>query len=297
MKVTKKRATLILAVISTIVLLVTGGEQQYTQFLPNVRLQNNCGQIHPKRAIALAYGDLGHYPAKLCLNSTGMFHRWSPYHGNTIHGTQVSMVYAYNIGFDYVAEWKVVVPSNYTGYVLWANEPDRPEQANLTTAQLVAMFINISTYCANCKFIGPMYSNADDGTKLKQFITACNANSNCNLSKIYAWSLHVYPRPSKNWLPSQRVDDLCNIIGQIYCNNRKIWLTEIGYTKNYGTPYQTFYSWITDAQNDPQIEKIFLYTTFQESSSPFHGALVWGGTDLTDIGRAWRDANLPQPYP
>lgn len=294
----KKRAVGILAIISTIIILITGGEQQYTQFLPNVRLQNNCGPIHPKRAIALAYGWLGHYPAKLCLDPNGLYHRWSHYYGLDENGTRVSMVWSHvNLGWDYVAEWKTVVSSNYTGFVLWANEPDRPDQADLTTAQLVTMFINISTYCPNCKFIGPMYSNADDGTKLKQFITACNANSNCNLNKIYAWSLHVYPRPAKNWTPSQRVDDLCNIIGTIYCSNRKVWLTEIGYVKGYATPYSTFYNWIVNAQNDPQIEKIFLYTTFQESSSPFHGALVWGDTDLTDIGRAWRDANLPQPYP
>lgn len=298
MKLTKKRAGAVIVIVTAIVLIITGGEEQeFTHYIPSVSGLDRCGTINPKRAVALSNAELGHYPALLCLSATGLYHLWKPEYGPSIYGTQVSVIWSHvKNGWDYVAAWKLVVPANYTGYVLWANEPDQAGQANLTIAQLVTMFINISTYCPNCKFVGPMFSTADDGNKVKQFITACNANPSCNLSKIYAWSLHVYPRPAKNWSPSARVDDLCNIIGQIYCN-RKIWLTEIGYTKLAPNHYSTFYTWIKDAQSDPQIEQIFLYSTFQPPSSQFQGALLWGGNDLTDIGRAWRDANLPQPYP
>jgi hypothetical protein len=180
---------------------------------------------------------------------------------------------------------------------MWANEPDRPDQARLTISELIIMYLDITTYCHDCKFVGPMFSTADDGNLVRQFIQECNITPDCDLTHIYAWSLHIYPRPGKNWLPSERVDDLCSIIGKTYCSNRKVWITEIGYTKSAPNSYSIFYDWIKNAQNDPQIEYVFLYTTCQSPGSQFHGALVWQGTDLTDMGRAWRDANLPNPYP
>lgn len=203
----------------------------------------------------------------------------------------------YVLGWSkYLDQWEVINDQEYSGFLLFANEPDRPDQADLTPEEVALMYLRMTEICPNCQFVGPMYSAADAGQMVREVWDICQ-ELGCDMSKLYAHSLHIYPRPDLNYGPAGRVRDFCLIVeGQEDCS-RPIWVTEFGYRSCFAGVYKVFKNWTIEALTHPQIEQVFIYTTFQEPKAEchFYGMLDWdkwelfGINELSPFGRAWRD--------
>lgn len=253
-----------------------------------------------KRAVALAYHELGMPHELLCLNSeTTLYHTWGVVGGKTEIGNKISVVWAASKnGFDYVRAFEEYVGGRaLTDFVLFANEPDRPDQADMTEEEVARLFLDLVDICPTCRFVGPMYSAADNGRKVAEVwdIVGELCGSPCPaVGALYAHSLHVYPRPTLNYGPSGRIDDLCNLVDGGDCL-RPVWITEMGWRTCFPGARSGFGNWLKQAENDPRIEYYFVYTTYQEPKDDCYFAplLQWesweSGPVLDEMGLAWRD--------
>lgn len=272
-------------------------------YLPLVH-SRPCPAENPKVNVALAYRERGIPHDLLCIPAGNYYHDWQWRYIEDSLGVRLPMVWSGESLALFIAfkeQWEVLNERPATWYVLWANEPDRPDQADMTPAEVAALFLAIVSACPGCRLVGPMYSAADAGWEVAEVWRIveeiCGSPCPAVQKNRYAHSLHIYPRPDLNGGPAYRVQEFCLIVeGEEDCGI-PIWITEFGYRSCYPTPYPIFKWWVTEALNHPNIEHVFIYTTFQQPQLTcyFLGALNWSAWELTGassvstIGRAWRD--------
>lgn len=272
-------------------------------YLPLVHSQP-CPTSNPKVGVALAYRLRGIPHDLLCIPVGNYYHDWQWMYVEDDLGVRLPMVWSKEslpLFIEFKEQWEILNERPAMWFVLWANEPDRPDQADMTPAEVAILFLAIVSACPDCRLVGPMYSAADAGffvAEVWQIVEdICGSPCPAILKNRYAHSLHIYPRPDLNGGPTYRVQEFCLIVEDAEDCSIPIWITEFGYRSCYPTPYFVFQWWVTESLRHPNIEQIFFYTTFQEPQLDcyFLGALDWSVWVLTEthsatpIGRAWRD--------
>jgi hypothetical protein len=235
---------------------------------------------------------------------TTLYHTWGVVAGQTDLGQKTSVVWGWKKnGYDHLERFREYIEAEEgrTGepaelFVLFANEPDRPDQADLTTEEVARLFLALVEICPGCRFVGPMYSAADAGQMVREVwdivLEICGEPCPA-MDSLYAHSLHVYPRPLLNYGPIGRVDDFCELVDGGDCL-RPVWITEFGYRNCYGGTRKVFSHWIREAEQDPRIEYYFVYSTYQQPQIDcyFTPLLEWEswetGPVLDEMGLAWR---------
>jgi hypothetical protein len=201
-------------------------------------------------------------------------------------------------GYDYLGEFEsYVAERDLDMFVLFANEPDLSDQCGASPSRIARLFLDLAAICPGCRFVGPMYSSADDGSKVAEVwsIVGELCGVPCPaMASLYAHSLHVYPRPGINLPPSGRVDRLCELVDGGDCL-RPVWITEMGWRTCWPGVGVRFGEWLADAEGDGRIEQYFVYTTYQPpvDGCQFSAMLVWGAWPdfvLDEMGRAFREA-------
>jgi hypothetical protein len=261
-------------------------------------------KVNKKVSVALAYWERGIPHDILCVPSTNVYHNWRWIYREDEWGILLPTVWTdttLQLFITFKEQWEVINEQEAKWILLWANEPDRDDQADLTPLQVAELFLAIVEACPKCRLVGPMYSAADSGWLVAQVWRLveeiCGSPCPAVVNNRYAHSLHIYPRPDANGGPAFRVLEFCRIVeGQDDCDI-PIWITEMGYRSCYPYPYLIFKDWVTEALNHTNIEQIFLYSTFQspQTTCQFMGALQWYPWQVDEtysidvIGRAWRD--------
>lgn len=224
------------------------------------------------------------------------------------YGREVVMVWSDNMsnsGFDYpqcFADFVAAIfgeaeSCNLT--VLWANEWDRPDQANMTIAETARLFLDLVEICPNGAFIGPGTSTTDDGQQTARVLQSIK--DQCGIpcpaiERIYALQPHMFTRPERgdcnpivgdpiggvpnpcvNVRPSERVDIFCDWVYGVRFDGLvtpcdpdvPIWPT-IGWWTCHHYTTATVHDWIDDVVNDDRIELAFFFTTTQHASPECH---------------------------
>lgn len=264
----------------------------------------------------LAWSDMERgWPRKdLGFNGLAHWHNWQWVGDSVGCGGKIPMVWARDKNnfpylekfvewLDYYEEWQ---GKPYAGCVMWANEPDRPDQANMTVNEVAALYLDMVAACPGCKMIGPGYSSADDGQKVRQVWDrvkqVCGINCPA-LANWYANNPHHFPIP-EFWSPNTRLNIFCDTVygekgdGVNTPCRHPNWPT-IGYRTCYPNVYSNFKSWLQELEARPDVEKYFIFTTYQEpvAGCQFSAMLDWNSGELTGLGRAVRDVLVPIAYP
>lgn len=253
----------------------------YELYLPV--LSDDCPGQSGKKGLASA--NANQYRHLLCFE---FYHNWQPEYTDDSISTLWSWV---KNGYDYLAKWKQIVPSNSEITVYFINEPDRADQANLTKTQTAQVLILAMAHCPGCCFVGPGISSAQDGRWVQEFIVIFE-DMGGNLDRICAWSLHMYPN-STGWGPTQRVDVFCSFVP---CD-RPIWVTEVGWNKCNQTKadHNSYLAWLKELENDERVERYYGYTAISQSCT--FSSFVTAAGDLTWVGKAFRDPLSSVAYP
>jgi hypothetical protein len=243
-----------------------------------------------KAGVALSAYERGLPLALFGLAADAHYHTWGIVGGTTSTGDKTSVVWASDSnGYDYIGAFEDYIADRTTAeYVLWANEPDREDQADMSIQEVAVMFLELAAICPDCRFVGPMYSASDDGRKVaavwERVAELCGSPCPA-MDALYAHSLHIYPRQNLNTLPSERVTALCELVDGGECL-RPVWVTEFGWLDCFGNVRQGFGEWLEDANADSRIKRYYVYTTYRQPSDndcPFSALLDWG---------AWPDYRL-----
>lgn len=251
----------------------------------------------PKAGIALAHWQRGIPHGLVGVAGDVYYHTWGVVGGRTEMGSKVSVVWcSEKNGYDYLGAFGDYAAARepLTDVVLWSNEPDRPDQCDDTVDETARLFLDLAAICPDCRFVGPMYSTADDGRKVAAVWERVRelCGSPCPaLDSWYGDSLHIYPRPTANYGPSERVDVFCQWVYGGECQ-RPIWVTEVGWRSCYGDGRDGFAEWLGDLDGDGRVERYFVYSLYLQPADGcrFSPLLDWSSGGLTAVGRAFREA-------
>jgi hypothetical protein len=166
-------------------------------------------------------------------------------------------------------------------YLLTFNEPDNPQQSNMSPSQAAALWPQIESL-AKAKGIPAIVSPAVSSSLswMEEFMTAC---SGCQVDYI---AVHFYGctlDTAGQWI------GLTEYLAQFYPFNRPIWLTEFSCDVNQTVAQQTAYMQVAI----PYLESnahVFRYSWFSAAQIP-NGMLSRAGA-LTPLGQ--RYVSLPQ---
>lgn len=229
------------------------------------------------------------------------YHTWGVVGGRTPDGNKVSVVWCDALGNnDYEAMFADAVEGGAVSeFVLFANEPDRPDQCNASIERVAQSYLNLVVICPDCWFVGPMFSTADNGLKVAAWFTAVYAlcGDPCPaLDRLYALSLHIYTRGPQdknspawtNYLPSERVTELCQIVDGGECQ-RPVWITEIGWESNWAGVRAGIAEWVADMEGDDRVERYFMYSVWQRPGGRFLPMVDFDSGRLLDMGCGFRE--------
>jgi hypothetical protein len=250
-------------------------------YIPFLQVSFPC-QASAKKGLAAVNGG-----AHLDYFCASFYHDWQASYGPQ----KISTLWCgWKNGYDYLTQWKQVVPANARIYVYVINEPDRPDQCSMTKQAAATVMIEAMSHCPGCCFVGPGISSAQDGRWVQEFITVFE-DLGGSLSRICAWSMHMYPN-STGWNAAKQIDVFCSFVP---CD-RPIWVTEIGWNgcNTTKTDYNNFLLWLKTLETDSRIGRYFGYTV-QNEGCVFSSFLDDNG--LTWIGKAFRNPVANRAYP
>lgn len=259
------------------------GQQQ--AFSP-IHHSPECPIRHYKARIAWAYKGKPFNPNWLCLPGGLQFkyHDWD----SDLNGNRKYPV-VWSNREDLWQRFMDRVPSTYSGLILFANEPDRSDQANMTTQQTAELAIRIVNYAPQACLVGPMYSTADNGLKSRQAYNAYIALGG-NPERLCYGSIHIYPRPGNDNNAQSRVDEYyTNYMIPTGQGSKKVLITEIGMT-NLAYESEIFYDWLTWLNRDRRVLAYYIFSPYWPYSGSALGLFDWNTGRPTGIGQAARAA-------
>lgn len=233
-------------------------------------------------------------------------------------GAAGSEGYPYLANFlDWVDYIEGITGKPFAGCVIIINEFDRPDQADMTVAE-VAEFMEVLAYaCPGCKQIGPSESAAGDGRKIRMIkeLLQTQCGSYC-MSRWWGHQPHHFPIP-QGWDPNTRLTIFCDWFeGPIYWQNGDIYRVNdginspctkpiyptIGWRTCYPNVGTIFPQWLQQLENNPAVEKYFIFTTYQapQITCQFSAMLDWAAWPdyvLSPFGTAVKSVLQPQAYP
>jgi hypothetical protein len=157
----------------------------------------------PQKGIAMSY----FYPEDLPKVNAEWWHIFGPCQSNYPAGCVPMSWGGNNVpGLD----------PNYDGYLLFLNEPDRPDQSNKTPAEGIALYKQRKAQYPNAKFV---VGNTFYPQWLFDFKALCKADTACEMPTI--WGLHAY-MGNAEYLPKMfaYLDDAHSRLGG------EFWITE-----------------------------------------------------------------------
>lgn len=114
---------------------------------------------------------------------------------------------------DHVNKWL----GRGTSHLLGFNEPERPDQVNISPGDAVNGWKQyMDPYAGRARLGAPAVSNDGYGW-LQDFLNQCQG---CNIDfvPVHWYNDHSLERDFENW-----VNSICDLVG-----NRKVWITEVG---------------------------------------------------------------------
>jgi hypothetical protein len=169
-------------------------------------------------------------------------------------------------------------------YLLTFNEPDNPQQSNMSPTAAVGYWPQIQSIAKTAGIpyiVSPAvasYSPTD--TWIESFMTAC---TNCQIDYIavhfYGCSLHT----------SGKFTGLAEYLAQFYQFNKPIWLTEFSCDPSQSVALQTAYmqAAIPYLESEPHV---FRYSWFSDGKIP--NATLTSGGSLNNLGKLY--VSLPE---
>lgn len=288
MKIINRRLAVAVATLSMAVIIIyTVKQNPPTDFayIPAVQYGNDCQEYSIKKGVAISNYDKGGLNF-LCLYPDPTLvpcHRWDSEDIQLPLCHKYSMLWGGPPGGSYDAWIDYVTEEGCPEIALFLNEPDRPDQADMTPTQAADLYLYVSeTVCPSTKWVGPMTSDSDNGQWVRTFLIECGMIG-CDTSntRLIAFSVHAYTNMTFPTIDS-RLDSFCTFV---VCD-RKFWVTEVGLRSFISNPYTILSNWIEEMDNDPRIEKYFGYTTYSLDAQ-YHAFFDWNTNDMTEFGCAF----------
>ena len=168
-------------------------------------------------------------------------------------------------------------------FIIGPNEPDRPDQANLTPAETAAYLVMMSHVCPDSTIV---WWNGIWLGHLDASLTAVDGMG-VHIDGLTV-GIHLYSLwPDDD--PNGRIDEACEILAAhgYECN---LWVTEVGVCNEWPGAYYIAQDWLQQTGDNQHVERIFWYTSSSGGyPTPCNYDLIDNG-ELTIVGRAIRDA-------
>ena len=249
-------------------------EQAYRAYLPMIATPptyNNLGIAWRSG------GQSGAVDAQLIRATNGYFHSgtWAALPGDT---DAVQIIWGMRqVDFSHIADMQC------GEFIIGPNEPDRPDQANLTPAETAAYLVMMSHTCPGSTIIwwnGIWLGHLDASLTA---VDGIGVHVNGLTVGIHLYSL--WPDDE----PNGRIDEACGILAAhgYECN---LWVTEVGVCNEWPGAYFVAQDWLQQLGDNPHVDRIFWYTNSSGGyPTPCNYDLIDNG-GLTIVGRAIRDA-------
>lgn len=300
----------------------------YSYHFPIAPARSCPPAISPRKNIAAtSHGDEDpNYAPLLCMPTGFLCATWNSKldQGHCRDGRVVPQLWGMVgfTGFDHLAHFRNTFPPDYTGHVLFANEPDRPDQANLTPAQTAWLVLQGQAHCPGCRWVGPGLSNAEFNGLWAARFWRKYLQGGGQVGRITALGLHIYWQGSgfedgiddgnEIW-PADKINAFYaglesqlrayDIPAQtvIAITSKPLWITEVGYSCWLPDPGRAMARYLSDLEQHPRVKYYFFFTDRDPLPGEYgyprcYSAITHDG-DLTAIGRAVRAAGRPAPSP
>ena len=186
--------------------------------------------------------------------------------------------------------------SEYKGYALFLNEPDRPDQSNLTPVQAAIKWVEFKTLCPYCRSIVLNVSRCDATYYYAEWRTAVY-NLTGSYPDIAGIGCHLYG--SKTSILAQ-IPAMVNWMNSVGWSDKQLWITEFARTYVYnGIQYSSadLQAIINEFEHHPRINRFAYYPVRFCNTGTCNNALFVGSstTNLTPNGTIY--ANGSNGYP
>ena len=191
--------------------------------------------LNPRKGIAATYAwayNSGYEPFR-----TGWYYTWSLFPGEWATS-----------GMDFIPMWPChgtteyvvgTLGADYDGYLLFLNEPDRPDQCATSVEDAVDYYLNIRTALPHAKLIGPQTITSPGGdfagwTRAWREAVRQRTGS---YPELAGYGLHIYPLFNGDTDTQTVLQDWCTALndwGEV--GQRELWITEFGVENFDGTP-------------------------------------------------------------
>lgn len=261
-------------------------EEEHHLYFPIIgnNMQNPClSRDSEKAGLAWANRHLGFNHISVCFPDDYVWHNWN---WKTPNDRKRSVLW----GDVYLDQWKAGTPTTYSGLVLFANEADRPDQADMTPEEVAQLAIDALDHAPNICLVGPMYSAADNGVRSRQFFYEF-IRLGGNPNKLCYGSVHIYPRPGGN-----SANDARERINEYYSNyliptgqgHKKVFVTEVGYRSDAPDWLISYRmkAWLCDLEQDTRVKEYYIFTSYYVGI--FAAIFEVGTNDIEPLGEATR---------
>lgn len=261
-------------------------DEEWTLYLPVVgkNTKTNClSRSSEKAGLAWAYKYRGFNHNAVCFPDDFPWHAWN---WKTEDGRRNVLW-----GSRWYEQWAAGTPTTYSGLVFFANEPDRPDQANMTPTEVAELAIAAVNHAPRICLVGPMYSAADSGVLSREFYYEY-IRLGGNPDNLCYGSLHIYQRPGGAQYNNAktRIDEYYSTYliptGQ---GHKKTFVTEIGHSSGFSdtTIFNRMSEWLCVLERDPRIVEYYVFTTYTLGLS-FAPMFNWNTSELEPLGEATR---------
>ena len=168
---------------------------------------------------------------------------------------------------------KEVLPVDYDGYLLFANECELSVQCNESARDVATMLYDLEAAFPLAKLIGPNFSdNAVGLGYVDAFVNEYRSLYGKDPAP-YRWAIHEYRLGA--------VDVFCNELNRLSLGCDGLWVTEYGQC----TPKKML-PIMDEVWNDNRVERRFYFTNRSGWNIHYCSALL-DGDELTSVGQAY----------
>ncbi|MCB0019496.1 MAG: hypothetical protein KDE09_17015 [Anaerolineales bacterium] len=194
--------------------------------------------FNPRKGIAAAYAwayDTGYEPF-----NTGWYYTWSLFPGEWVNsGMEFIPMWPCHGTVDYVVG---TLGADYDGYLLFLNEPERPEQCTHSIEEAVDYYLMVRNALPQAKLIGPQTigsTNLNFSAWIGAWREAVRQRTG-SYPDVAGYGFHLYPYYLNGVVtPRQVMQTWCDGLaswGEL--GTKEIWVTEFGVENFDGTPQQ-----------------------------------------------------------